>query len=103
MCRAPTGSGAASSPTPVTVSADFAGIELRVAAALSGDAQLARIIAEDDAAKAQDPNAKTDIHWKIAREVFGPNATKADRYGVKPMVYGKLYDAGIPTLAALRP
>jgi len=87
-------------PGHVLASADFAGIELRVAAALSGDAQLARIIAEDDAAKAQDPNAKTDIHWTIAREVFGPNATKADRYAVKPMVYGKLYGAGIPTLAA---
>lgn len=87
-------------PGYVLVSADFAGIELRVAAALSGDGQLAQIIGEDDAAKAQDPNAKTDIHWKIAREVFGPNATKADRYAVKPMVYGKLYGAGIPTLAA---
>jgi DNA polymerase I-like protein with 3'-5' exonuclease and polymerase domains len=87
-------------PGYVLVSADFAGIELRVAAALSGDAQLARIIAEDDAAKAQDPKAKTDIHWKIAWEVFGPNATKADRYAVKPMVYGKLYGAGVPTLAA---
>ena len=87
-------------PGHVLISADFARIELRVAAALSGDAQLARIIAEDDAAKAQDPNAKTDIHWKIAREVFGPTATKADRYAVKPMVYGKLYGAGITTLAA---
>jgi DNA invertase Pin-like site-specific DNA recombinase len=29
-----------------------------------------------------------DIHWLIARQVFGPNATKADRYAVKPMVYG---------------
>lgn len=87
-------------PGHVLISADFAGIELRVAAALSGDAHLARIIAEDDAAKAQDPRAKTDIHWKIAQEVFGPAATKADRYAVKPMVYGKLYGAGIPTLAA---
>jgi len=87
-------------PGHVLISADFAGIELRVAAALSGDAQLARIIAEDDAAKAQDPNAKTDIHWTIARQVFGPDAAKADRYAVKPMVYGKLYGAGIPTLAA---
>lgn len=60
-------------PSYVLISADFAGIELQVAAALSDDAQLARVITEDDAAKVQDPNAKTDIHWKIAREVFGPN------------------------------
>lgn len=87
-------------PGHVLISADFAGIELRVAAALSGDAQLTRIITDDDTAKAQDPKAKTDIHWKIARQVFGPDATYADRYAVKPMVYGKLYGAGVPTLAA---
>jgi len=76
-------------PGHVLVSADFAGIELRVAAALSGDDNLRRMISDD-----------VDIHWLIARQVFGPNATKADRYAVKPMVYGKLYGAGIPTLAA---
>ena len=74
-------------PGHVLISADFAGIELRVTAALSGDAQLARIITEDDAAKAQDPNAKTDIHWKIAHQVFGLDATYADRYVVNPMVF----------------
>jgi DNA polymerase I-like protein with 3'-5' exonuclease and polymerase domains len=76
-------------PGHVLVSADFAGIELRVAAALSGDDNLRRMIVDD-----------VDIHWLIARQVFGPGATKADRYAVKPMVYGKLYGAGVPTLAA---
>ena len=76
-------------PGWVLVSADFAGIELRVAAALSGDTNLRRLIIDD-----------VDIHWLIARQVFGPQATKADRYAVKPMVYGKLYGAGLPTLAA---
>lgn len=76
-------------PGYVLVSADFAGIELRVAAALSGDDNLRRLIVDE-----------VDIHWLIARQVFGPQATKADRYAVKPMVYGKLYGAGIPTLAA---
>jgi DNA polymerase I-like protein with 3'-5' exonuclease and polymerase domains len=73
----------------VLISADFSGIELRVAAALSGDDNLRRMIIDG-----------VDIHWLIARQVFGPHATKADRYAVKPMVYGKLYGAGIPTLAA---
>ena len=76
-------------PGHILISADLAGIELRVAAALSGDTNLRRMIVDD-----------VDIHWLIARQVFGPNATKADRYAVKPMVYGKLYGAGIPTLAA---
>jgi DNA polymerase I-like protein with 3'-5' exonuclease and polymerase domains len=61
-------------PGHVLVSADFAGIELRVAAALSGDENLRRMIADE-----------VDIHWLIARQVFGPDATKADRYAVKPI------------------
>jgi DNA polymerase I-like protein with 3'-5' exonuclease and polymerase domains len=86
-------------PGHVLVSADFSGVELRVAAALSGDAALARIITEDDAAKAVDPAAKTDIHWRIAREVYGPGATKLDRSNVKRGVFGRLYGAGIPGIA----
>jgi DNA polymerase I-like protein with 3'-5' exonuclease and polymerase domains len=86
-------------PDHALVSADFSGVELRVAAALSGDAALARIIAEDDAAKAIDPTAKTDIHWRIAREVYGPEATKLDRSNTKRGVFGRLYGAGIPGIA----
>jgi hypothetical protein len=76
-------------PGYVLVSADFTGVELRVAAALSGDATLRRMIAEG-----------VDIHGLIARQVFGPAATKADRYAVKRGVFGRLYGGGIPTLAA---
>jgi len=86
-------------PDHLLVSADFSGIELRVAAALSGDAALARIIAEDDAAKSLDPAAKTDIHWRIAHEVYGPEATKLDRSNCKRGVFGRLYGAGIPGIA----
>lgn len=76
-------------PGYVLISADFSGIELRVAAALSGDPTLRRIILDG-----------LDIHWEIARQMFGPDATKAQRYLIKPGVYGYLYGGGITTLAA---
>ena len=75
-------------PGYTLISADFAGVELRVAAALSGDANLAGMLARGD-----------DPHWMIAREVFGPEATKADRYVAKRVVFGRLYGGGVPTLA----
>lgn len=76
-------------PGHVLISADFSGVELRVAAALSGDTNLQRMILDG-----------VDVHWEIARQVFGPDATKANRYAVKRGVFGRLYGGGIPTLAA---
>jgi len=76
-------------PGYLLVSADFSGVELRVAAALSGDADLQEMIA-----------AGEDVHWRIARAVWGPGATKADRYTAKRIVFGRLYGGGVPTLAA---
>jgi DNA polymerase I-like protein with 3'-5' exonuclease and polymerase domains len=75
-------------PGHLLISADFRGVELRVAAALSGDTTLRRMIADG-----------VDIHGLIARQVFGPGATKADRYAVKRGVFGRLYGGGVPTLA----
>lgn len=75
-------------PGELLISADFSGVELRVAAALSGDQHLARMIADG-----------VDLHGEIAREVFGPEATKGDRYAVKRGVFGHIYGGGIPTLA----
>lgn len=75
-------------PGHLLISADFTGVELRVAAALSGDTRLRGLIREG-----------VDLHWLIARQVFGPQATKADRYAVKRGVFGRLYGGGIPTLA----
>lgn len=75
-------------PGHVLISADFASVELRVAAALSGDTNLRQMILDG-----------VDIHWRIARQVFGPGATKADRYAVIRGVFGRLYGGGVPTLA----
>lgn len=77
------------------IGADFSGVELRVAAALSQDQHLIEIILADDAAKRINPKAKSDIHWKIAQAAYGPNATKAQRYNVKRAVFGRLYGSGV--------
>lgn len=75
------------------ISADFSSVELRVAAALSQDASLLRYIQEEDA------GLSDGLHWAIAREVWGPDATKLDRYRAKRIVFGRLYGGGVPTLA----
>jgi DNA polymerase I-like protein with 3'-5' exonuclease and polymerase domains len=75
-------------PDHLLISADFSGVELRVAAALSGDTTLRQMLANG-----------VDVHGVIARQVFGPTATKADRYSVKRGVFGRLYGGGVPTLA----
>lgn len=80
--------GITTDPGHVLISADFSGIELRVATTLSGDTNLLRMIPDG-----------IDLHWVIARQVFGPTATKADRYTIKPGVYGRLYGGGVRTLA----
>lgn len=87
----------------VIISADFQAVELRTAAALSGDAALYQMIMEGDAARARGDSegAKAnDLHWKIARQVWGPAATKSDRYNAKRGVFGRLYGSGIPGIAA---
>lgn len=80
-------------PGHVLISADFSGVELRVAAALSGDANLAAIVA--------DP--ARDIHREIAQVVWGPNAGKAERYQAKRKVFGRLYGSGITGLVTSDP
>lgn len=76
-------------PGELLIAADFSGVELRVAAALSQDPNLLRMLAEG-----------VDLHWEIARQVYGPGALKEHRYQVKPMVFGRLYGGGVKTLAA---
>jgi DNA polymerase I-like protein with 3'-5' exonuclease and polymerase domains len=87
-------------PGEMMISADFSGVELRVAAALSGDPALTRLIA-----------AGGDLHAEVALMVFNdpdpvasakrgrPWPKKAHRYKVKSGVFGRLYGGGAPTLA----
>lgn len=81
-------------PGQLMIGADFSGVELRVAAALSGDANLRHLIAEEDAGRGD------GLHWQIARQVWGPDATKSHRYTAKRIVFGRIYGGGIATLAA---
>jgi len=80
-------------PGYLLVSADLASIELRGAAALSGDSVLTHAVVHGSSAN------RDDIHWLVAKQVFGPNATKTHRYTVKPGVYGYLYGGGVDKLA----
>lgn len=77
-------------PGHLLVSADFAGVELRVAAALSQDPDLFAIVT----------NPERDLHWEVTRMVFGQDATKAHRYATKRGVFGWLYGGGPDTLAS---
>lgn len=75
-------------PGYLMVGADFSSVEIRVAAALSGDENLQRMIREG-----------VDLHSEAARIVFGPNFTKADRYDVKRGNFGWLYGGSLETIA----
>ena len=88
-------------PGMVMIGADFSGVELRVAAALSGDPWLTNLIMTGG-----------DLHAEIALMVFNepdPEASaergrpwpfKRHRYKVKSGVFGRLYGGGAPTLAS---
>jgi DNA polymerase I-like protein with 3'-5' exonuclease and polymerase domains len=80
-------------PGHLLISADFSGVELRVAAALSQDPNLKAIVA--------DPGR--DIHREIAQLVWGPGAGKAERYQAKRKVFGRLYGSGLNGLITSDP
>lgn len=80
-------------PGHMLISADFSGVELRVAAALSQDQSLMAIVADPE----------RDIHREIAQLVWGPNAGKAERYAAKRKVFGRLYGSGIGGLVKSDP
>jgi P4 family phage/plasmid primase-like protien len=80
-------------PGHVLISADFAGVELRVAAALSQDQALIAVL--------DDP--ERDIHQEIAQLVWGPAAGKHERYMAKRKVFGRIYGSGINGLVTADP
>lgn len=71
----------------VLISVDFSGVEFRVAAGVTGDENMKRIFADGG-----------DIHWQVARMVYGPNATKDDRQVSKIIALGRAYGGGVKTL-----
>jgi DNA polymerase I-like protein with 3'-5' exonuclease and polymerase domains len=75
-------------PGQLMIGADFSGVEIRVAAALSQDANLLRMLVDG-----------RDLHTEIARLVWGPDATQAHRYKAKPMVFQRLYGGSVAGLA----
>jgi P4 family phage/plasmid primase-like protien len=76
-------------PEMLMIGADFSSVEIRVAAALSQDRNLLQFLLDG-----------RDLHWEIARMVYGPDANKAQRYRVKRGVFGRIYGGGVPALAA---
>jgi P4 family phage/plasmid primase-like protien len=83
------------------ISADFSGVEIRVAAALAGDPDLLRAeLSTMCQACGNDPCApwcgkdQKGLHWMAARMAFGPDATKEDRYNSKRLVFSKLFGGG---------
>ena len=70
------------------IGADFSSVEIRVAAEVSGDQALLRMLDEG-----------LDPHAMAAAIVFGPDFTKAQRYAVKRGVFGRIYGGGLSTLA----
>lgn len=75
------------------ISADFSGVELRGAAALSQDPQMMHAIREEDAGRFD------GFHWQVARAAFGPQATKEHRYIAKRGCFGTFYGGGAAGLA----
>lgn len=70
------------------MSCDFSSVEMRVAAALTGDPTLRRLYAEGG-----------DPYWLLARMAYGDRATKEQRGQVKGFVLGRMYGGGIATLS----
>lgn len=89
------------------VSADFSSVEVRVGAALSGDAGLKELIRNADAYP--DRKKEFDLHWIAAQMVWGAEATYENRYVAKRIIFSKMYggaaaagarQTGVPEAAA---
>lgn len=74
-------------PGHVLIGSDFEQVELRVAAALSGEDKLIDAILTGE-----------DLHSSTAKLMFGPNYTPAHRQICKTINFGVLYGAGVATV-----
>lgn len=68
-------------PGCLIVSADFSSVEIRVGAALSGDASMKALIEMGD--RYPERKKEFDFHWRTAVTCYGPGATKENRYNCK--------------------
>lgn len=82
-------------PGHVLITIDASQIEMRLAAALSGDEGLIQAFYDAD-------NGGADFYSGIASQLFGEPVAKKDprRQAVKTMSYAKLYGASVKTMAA---
>lgn len=77
-----------SEPGEVLIGVDFASVEWRVAAGVTGDKNMKYVFEQDG-----------DMHGLVAQVVFGKEFTKAQRQQVKSVGLGRLYGGGVATLA----
>lgn len=93
----------AADPGFLFIAADFSSVEVRVAAYVSGDQNLIAMINGSitcGVCQAGGSCVLHDLHSMIANQAYGPGFTKANRYNVKRVVFGRLYGGSAPTLAA---
>jgi DNA polymerase I-like protein with 3'-5' exonuclease and polymerase domains len=76
-------------PGRLIVSADLASVEIRTGAALSGDYAMQEMIRLGDLYP--DRKKEFDFHWRTALTVWGPDATKENRYTAKRVNFQKMY------------
>lgn len=79
-------------PGCLIVSADFASVEIRVGAALSGDASMISLIEMGD--RYPERKKEFDFHWRTAITCYGPDAVKEHRYNCKRVNFAKMYGSG---------
>lgn len=87
-------------PGMVFISADFSSIEMRVAAAVTGDPKLTWMYTEPIPEDASEHDVKSrDPYWLIAWAVWGPDATVDDRKLAKIICLAQMYGGGQDTIA----
>lgn len=87
-------------PGMVFISADFSSIEMRVAAAVTGDPKLVGMYVDPLPENATERQVRErDPYWETAWAVWGDDATEKQRKLAKIIVLGSMYGGGADTLA----